>query len=74
MDKSKKHIIIAGVPRAEKSTICSKLAESLKYQRLAMEAIVISFEKTYPETGILHTDCWEFIETSKAFIKFMKGI
>lgn len=72
MDKSKKHIIIAGVPRSGKTTICSKLAHSLKYQHLAMDAIMIAFEEAFPETGVLHTDCWDFIETSSVFIKFMK--
>lgn len=74
MNKSKKHIIIAGVPRSGKTTICSKLAKSLKYQHLAMDSIMIAFEEAFPETGVLHTDCWDFIETSKIFIKFMKHI
>lgn len=71
MNKSRKHIIIAGVPRSGKTTVCSELAKSLKYQHLAMDAIMIAFEETFPETGVLHTDCWNFIETSKNFIKFM---
>lgn len=74
MNKVRKHIIIAGVPRSGETTICSKLAESLKYQHLAMDSIIISFEEAFPETGVLHTDCWEFIETSKKFIKFMKRL
>ncbi len=74
MNKSRKHIITAGVPRAGKTTICSKLAQSLKYQHLAMDSIMISLEKSFPETGVLHTDCWEFIKTSNVFIKFMKEI
>ncbi len=74
MGKSKKHIIIAGVPRAGKSTICEKLAKSLKYQHLAMDSVVIAFEKSFPETGVLHTDCWDFIETSKNLINFMKEL
>lgn len=32
MNTSRKHIIIAGVPRAGKTTLCSYLANSLKYQ------------------------------------------
>lgn len=74
MNKSRKHIIIAGVPRSGKTTICAKLAESLKYQHMAMDAIVIAFEKAFPETGVRHTDCWDFIDTSKSFIKFMKSL
>ena len=74
MNKSQKHIIIAGVPRSGKTTICSKLAKSLKYQHLAMDAIMISFEKAFPKTGVLHTDCWDFIETSEKFIPFMQSL
>lgn len=32
----------------------------------------MSFDKVFPETGILHTDCWEFIETRGKFIRFVK--
>ncbi len=74
MNKMRKHIIIAGVPRAGKSTICSELAKTKKYQHLAMDAVVIAFEGAYPELGVFHTDCWDFVETSKTFIKFMKKI
>ncbi len=74
MNKPLKHVIIAGVPRAGKTTICSELAKTLKYQHLAMDAIVISLEEAFPETKVTHTDCWDFIETSKTLIKFMKRI
>lgn len=74
MNNLKKHIIIAGVPRSGKTTICSKLAKSLKYQHLAMDSVVVALEESFPETGIVHTDCWDFVETSKIFIKFMKKI
>lgn len=74
MNKIKKHIIIGGVPRAGKTTICSLLAKSLKYQHLEMDSIVISFEKAFPMTGVLHTDCWDFIKTSNRFIPFMKEL
>lgn len=74
MNTSQKHIIIAGVPRAGKTTICSKLAQSLKYQHLAMDYVTTSFEEAFPETGILHTDCWEFVKTSKNLIKFLKRL
>ncbi len=74
MNKSRKHIIIAGVPRPEKTTVCSKLAKSFKLQHLAMDAIMIAFEEAFLETGVLHTDCWDFIETSKKFIKFMNSL
>lgn len=74
MNNNKKHIIIAGVPRAGKTTLCSYLANSLKYQHLAMDAIVMGLEAAFPETGVIHTDRWEFISTSKRWISFIKEI
>lgn len=72
MKAPKKHIIIAGVPRAGKTTICSKLASTLQYQHLAMDWVLMALEKAFPQAGVCHTDCWDFVETSKTFIKFMK--
>lgn len=69
-----KHVIIAGVPRAGKTTICSKLANSLQYQHLDMDAITLAFEHAYPETGAGHTDKWRFIETSKHLITFLESL
>ncbi len=74
MNNSRKHIIIAGVPRAGKTTLCLYLAKSLKYQHLAMDAIVIGLEDAFPETGVIHTDCWDFISTSKKWINFIEEI
>lgn len=71
MNQEQKHIIIAGVPRAGKTTVCSKLAHSLKYQHLAMDAVMIAFEEGLPEAGIRHTDRWDLVETSKQIIKFV---
>lgn len=50
--KIPKHIIIAGVPRSGKTTACSILASSSKYQHICMDAIVGSFEKVFPQLGI----------------------
>lgn len=69
-----KHIIIAGVPRSGKTTLCHKLSLSHKYEHFAMDSIVMAFDQAFPEIGVLHTDCWDFIETSEIFIQFMKKI
>lgn len=74
MNNDRKHIIIAGVPRAGKTTLCSYLAKSLKYQHLTMDAIVKGIEVAFPETGVIHTDRWEFISTSKRWIDFIRKI
>lgn len=74
MNNIQKHIIIAGVPRAGKTTLCSLLSNSSKYQHLTMDAIVMALEAAFPETKIKHTDCWDFLPTSKQLIKFIQEI
>ncbi|MDE7279042.1 MAG: ATP-binding protein [Oscillospiraceae bacterium] len=48
----KNNIIIAGVPRAGKSTISHWLAEQYGYQHVSMDSIIAGFEKCFPETGV----------------------
>jgi hypothetical protein len=48
----KKHIIIAGVPRAGKSTISQMISKKLGYQHISMDSIIAGIEKTFPETGV----------------------
>ncbi len=50
----KKYIIIAGVPRAGKSTISKKIAKEKGYQHISMDSILAGIEKIFPETNI-HT-------------------
>lgn len=47
-----KHLIIAGVPRAGKSTLARRLAQEYGYQYISMDAIIAAFEKCFPETGV----------------------
>lgn len=48
----KKYIIIAGVPRAGKSTICKMIAKKYGYQHISMDSIIAGIEKIFPETNI----------------------
>lgn len=48
----KNNIIIAGVPRAGKSTICHRLSKQYGYQHVSMDSIIAGFEKCFPETGV----------------------
>ncbi len=48
----KNNIIIAGVPRAGKSTISHRLAAEYGYQHISMDSIIAGFEKCFPETGV----------------------
>lgn len=44
----KKHIIIAGAPRAGKSTIAQRIALSFGYQHLSMDAVLAGIERVFP--------------------------
>ncbi len=46
------NMIIAGVPRAGKSTISHRLAKQYGYQHISMDSIIAGFEKCFPETGV----------------------
>ena len=48
----KNNIIIAGVPRAGKSTVSHMLFEKYGYQHVSMDSIIAVFEKFVPETGV----------------------
>ncbi len=48
----KSNIIIAGVPRAGKSTISRRLAKQIGYRHISMDSIIAGFEKCFPETGV----------------------
>ena len=47
----KRNIIIAGVPRAGKSTLSNMLARH-GYTHVSMDSIIAGFERVFPETGI----------------------
>ena len=47
-----KHLIIAGVPRAGKSTLSRRIARQLGWQHVSMDAIIAGFEQCFPETGV----------------------
>lgn len=48
----KNNIIIAGVPRAGKSTVSHLLSKQFGYQHISMDSIIAGFEKCFPETGV----------------------
>ena len=48
----KNNIIIAGVPRAGKSTIAHMISKKYGYQHVSMDSIIAGFEKCFPETGV----------------------
>ena len=48
----KNNIIIAGVPRAGKSTVSHILSQEHGYQHISMDSIIAGFEKCFPETGV----------------------
>ncbi len=48
----KNNIIIAGVPRAGKSTISRLISKKFGYQHISMDSINAGFERVFPELGI----------------------
>lgn len=48
----KKHLIVAGVPRAGKSTICAQIIRRFPYQHISMDSIIAGFERCFPDTGV----------------------
>ena len=48
----KNNIIIAGVPRAGKSTVSHLLSKQYGYQHISMDSIIAGFEKCFPQTGV----------------------
>jgi len=48
----KNNIIIAGVPRAGKSTISRMISKEFGYQHVSMDSINAGFESVFPELGI----------------------
>ena len=48
----KNNIIIAGVPRAGKSTVSHLLSKKYGYQHISMDSIIAGFEKCFLETGV----------------------
>lgn len=46
------NIIIAGVPRAGKSTISHRISKELGYQHVSMDSIIAGIETVFPELGI----------------------
>jgi len=48
----KNNIIIAGVPRAGKSTLSRMISRKFGYQHVSMDAINAGFERVFPELGI----------------------
>ena len=53
----KNNIIIAGVPRAGKSTMSNKLSREFGYQHVSMDAIIGGIETVFPELGIKWWPC-----------------
>ncbi len=62
----KKNIIIAGVPRAGKSTAAHMLAKATGYPHISMDAVIAGFEAVFPNLGV-HTD--QGLSSMETFVK-----
>ena len=47
-----KHLIVAGVPRAGKSTLSRRIVKEWGWQHVSMDAVIAGFEQCFPETGV----------------------
>ena len=52
----RKHLIIAGISRGGKSTICNEILKKFEYTYLPMDMIVRGFQNNFPKIGITHGD------------------
>lgn len=69
----KKNIIIAGVARAGKTTLCSLIAKEFGYQHLAMDALIEGFEDLFPQMDI-DTHQHDISHISKHIAPFINSI
>ncbi len=67
----KKHIIIAGVPRAGKSTVSGRIAKRFGYQHVSMDSVIAGFEKCFPDTGVSTYQGLSSLDTLKLISKKM---
>lgn len=70
---NRKQIMIAGVPRVGKSTVCHELEIRDNYKHIEADTLTFAFQNSFPETGITHTDFWGLRETSEPFSKFLSA-
>lgn len=63
----KKYIIVAGVPRAGKSTVSKMIAKQMGYQHISMDSVIAGIEKVFPETKI-DTDASDDLQSNLVFI------
>lgn len=49
---SRKNLIIGGVPRSGKTTLCKRLANDARLTHVSLDALVHAFEKAFPTIGI----------------------
>lgn len=47
-----KNLLIAGVAKSGKSTICEKICEEVKYNHIPFDYITASIKRNYPEWGV----------------------
>ena len=68
----KKHLMIAGISRGGKSTICNEILKNQKYHYIQMDRIVRAFQNHFPETGITHQDrIWNVSKNLAPFLNSM---
>lgn len=67
-----KHLIIAGISRGGKTSICKEIVKKLDYQYIGMDRIVRAFQNHFPETGIVHNN--RFFNVSPHLAPFLNSM
>lgn len=69
---TEKHIIIAGISRGGKTTICEEISKRTNYKHIILDQIVRGFQNNFPEIGITHSD--NIKNVSKRFAPFINSM
>lgn len=70
--KMEKHLIIAGISRGGKTSICKEIVKKLDYQYIGMDRIVRAFQNHFPKTGIVHNN--RFFNVSPHLAPFLNSM
>lgn len=54
-------LIVGGVPRSGKTTLCRRIAHERRLSHVSLDALIHAFEKAFPQIGISH-DAVDFNE------------
>jgi hypothetical protein len=68
--KHQRAIVVGGVPRSGKTTLCRRISRELSISHVSLDALIHAFEKAFPSLGITHdaTDYEQLCDTLQPFL------